>query len=63
MKIGIIGGGTAVLVTGLLLQERHEVTVLEAAPEWGGHARTVWHTHEDQRVACETGFRFIFDAN
>lgn len=63
MKIGIIGGGAAGLVTGLLLQERHEVTVLEAAPEWGGHARTVWHTHEDQRVACETGFRFIFDAN
>jgi uncharacterized protein len=41
MRIGIIGGGCAGLVTAWLLQGQHEVTLFERAPRLGGHGWTV----------------------
>lgn len=63
MRVGVIGGGAAGLATSWLLQHDHAVTVLEAAPVVGGHARTVPLRVAGQTVLAETGFRFIFDSN
>lgn len=63
MRVGVIGGGAGGLVTSWLLQGEHEVTVLEAAPHAGGHARTEHLRVAGQTVPCETGLRFIFDSN
>ncbi|MFW2388918.1 MAG: FAD-dependent oxidoreductase [Polyangiales bacterium] len=41
MRIAIIGGGSAGLVTAHLLDRVHEVTVFEKAPILGGHVRTL----------------------
>ena len=41
MKIAIIGGGSAGLVTAHLLDGAHDVTIFEKAPILGGHVRTL----------------------
>lgn len=41
MRIGIIGGGAAGLVTAYLLRQRHEVTLFEAQEILGGNIRTL----------------------
>jgi predicted NAD/FAD-binding protein len=61
MRVAIVGGGAAGLVTAWLLQDVHEVTLYEAAPRLGGHARTVEVQTGRGCVRCETGIRFIFD--
>lgn len=63
MRIGIIGGGAAGMTTAWLLQHDHDVTILEAAPQMGGHALTYYAEHEGQKIPCETGLSFIFDSN
>lgn len=40
MKIGIIGGGAAGLVSAWLLEEHFEVILFEKLDRLGGHART-----------------------
>ncbi|SMO94013.1 NAD(P)/FAD-dependent oxidoreductase [Paracoccus laeviglucosivorans] len=40
-RIAIIGGGIAGLSAAWLLRNHHDVTLYEAAPRLGGHARTV----------------------
>ena len=40
-RIAIIGGGISGMASAYLLAEHHDVTLFEAAPDLGGHARTV----------------------
>ncbi len=54
-RIAIVGGGISGLAAAWLLSARHEVTLYEAAPRLGGHARTVLAgINGDQPV--DTGF-------
>ena len=50
MRIGIIGGGAAGLVTAWLLDAAHDVTLFEAAPTCGGHIRTLGKNTDRGRV-------------
>ncbi|SEW30452.1 Predicted NAD/FAD-binding protein [Aliiroseovarius sediminilitoris] len=54
-KIAIVGGGISGLSAAYYLSPHHDVTIYEAAPRLGGHARTVMAgKHGDQPV--DTGF-------
>ena len=54
-KIAIVGGGISGLSAAYHLSTTHDVTVFEAAPRLGGHARTVLAgKNGDQPV--DTGF-------
>lgn len=54
-RIAIIGAGISGLAAAYLLTPRHAVTLFEAAPKLGGHARTIVAGHNgDQPV--DTGF-------
>jgi predicted NAD/FAD-binding protein len=63
VRIAIVGGGAAGLLSAWLLQDDHEVTVFERAPVLGGHARTITVEHAGKTVHCETGFKYFFAAN
>jgi len=55
LRIAIIGGGISGLAAAWLLARDHRVTLFEAEPRLGGHARTVTAgRHGDQPV--DTGF-------
>lgn len=54
-KIAIIGGGISGLSAAWLLSGHHQVTLYEAAPRFGGHARTVMAGRRGD-VAVDTGF-------
>ncbi|MBZ0128304.1 MAG: FAD-dependent oxidoreductase [Rhodobacteraceae bacterium] len=61
-RIAIIGGGISGLASAYLLAPQHAVTVFEAAPTLGGHARTVMAGRNgDQPV--DTGFIVFNYAN
>ncbi len=61
-RIAIIGGGISGLAAALLLAPRHRVTLFEAEPRLGGHARTVLAgLRGDQPV--DTGFIVFNYAN
>ncbi len=54
-RIAVIGGGISGLAAAYLMSGRHRVTLFEAAPRLGGHARTVMAGRRgDQPV--DTGF-------
>lgn len=54
-RIAIVGGGISGLACAWLLASHHDVTLYEAAPRFGGHARTVRAgRHGDRPV--DTGF-------
>src|SRR5579862_3945420 len=59
MRIGVIGGGTAGLVTSWLLQSRHQVTLIEKESRLGGHAHTVDAETPQGRVTVDSGFEFF----
>lgn len=40
-RIAIIGGGISGLASAWLMSQRHRVTLFEAEPRFGGHARTI----------------------
>ena len=61
MRIGVIGGGTAGLVTAWLLQSQHQVTLFEKDSRLGGHAHTVDAETPQGRVAVESGFEFFVE--
>ncbi|WP_185803438.1 FAD-dependent oxidoreductase [Pontivivens nitratireducens] len=52
MKIAIIGSGISGMGAALALSEAHEVTLIEAAERFGGHANTV----EVDGTPVDTGF-------
>lgn len=52
MKIAIIGSGISGLGTAFMLDPHHDITVYEAEPRAGGHARTV----QAHGVDVDTGF-------
>jgi uncharacterized protein len=61
-RIAVIGGGISGLAAAYLLAPNHAVTVFEAAPRLGGHARTVMAgLRGDQPV--DTGFIVFNYAN
>lgn len=61
-RIAIVGGGISGLAAAYLLSPHHAVTLFEAAPDLGGHARTVMAGKRgDQPV--DTGFIVFNYAN
>ena len=63
MRIAVIGAGVSGLVVAHLLNERHEVTVFEAAPYAGGHTNTVRVDTVDDTLHVDTGFIVYNDRN
>ncbi len=61
LRIGIIGGGVAGIASAWMLQDDHDVTLLEKAPRLGGHAETVPVTVGERTVYAELGPRFFFN--
>ena len=61
-KIAIIGGGIAGMSAAWLLSRHHKVTLFEAAPRLGGHARTVMAGRRGD-IAVDTGFIVFNYAN
>ena len=57
MRVAIIGGGSAGLVTAHLLGGTHDVTLFEKSPILGGHVRTL-----NRNVSCSLEPRLILDA-
>ena len=56
-SIAVIGGGVAGIVAAWLLQRRHRVTLIEAAPRLGGHTHTVIIPDgPDAGTPVDTGF-------
>ena len=54
-RIAVIGGGISGLASAWLMSQRHRVTLFEAEPRFGGHARTIAAGKKgDQPV--DTGF-------
>lgn len=61
-RIAIVGGGISGMAAAWSLSAHHQVTLYEAAPRWGGHARTVLAGQRgDQPV--DTGFIVFNYAN
>lgn len=56
MKIAVVGSGISGLASAWLLNQRHDVTLFEAADYLGGHTNTVDVTLEGQTHPVDTGF-------
>jgi predicted NAD/FAD-binding protein len=55
--IAVVGGGIAGITAAHLLASRHEVTLYEAAPRLGGHARALTIASPDQgEIQLDTAF-------
>jgi len=59
MKVGIIGGGVAGLVSAWLLEQEHEVVLFEQQHRLGGHAHTIYVDQNGESVPIEIGFEFF----
>ncbi len=59
MKVGIIGGGAAGLLTTWLLEQSCDVILFEQKDVLGGHARTIYIDLEGKKVPIEIGFEFF----
>ena len=60
MRIGVVGAGAAGLVSAWLLQDDHDVVLVEAGSRPGGHAETVQVEVEGGVVDVELGPQFFF---
>ncbi|MFD3190076.1 NAD(P)/FAD-dependent oxidoreductase [Sedimentitalea sp. HM32M-2] len=61
-RIAIIGGGISGLASAYLMSPHHAVTLFEAGPRLGGHARTV-HAGRNGDQPVDTGFIVFNYAN
>jgi uncharacterized protein len=61
VRIAVIGAGAAGLTTAWLLQDDHEVTLLEKQDRLGGHAHTVEVDQDGVTAAVESGFEFFIE--
>ncbi|MEO8395496.1 MAG: FAD-dependent oxidoreductase, partial [Chloroflexota bacterium] len=61
MRVAIVGGGAAGLVTAWLLETDHQVTLYEKEDRLGGHAHTLNLEVAGEAVAIDAGFEFISD--
>lgn len=59
MRIAVIGGGAAGLVTAWLLDPVHDVTVIEGDARLGGHAHTLAIELEGRRHTVDAGAHFF----
>ncbi len=59
MRVAVIGGGSAGLAAAWLLQDDHDVTLIEKQPRLGGHAHTVAVEHKGGTVQVESGCEFF----
>lgn len=62
MRIAVIGAGISGLVCAYLLGDEHQITLLEAAPELGGHTHTVEVDLDGERQSVDTGFIVFNDS-
>ena len=56
MRIAVIGGGIAGMMSWYLLRRQHQVTLFEAGAYLGGHTATVDVTVAGREYAVDTGF-------
>jgi predicted NAD/FAD-binding protein len=56
MRIAIVGAGISGLGCAWLLDQRHAITLYEAAPRLGGHSNTVDVRHHGRSMPVDTGF-------
>jgi hypothetical protein len=63
MKIAVIGQGIAGMSAAWLLSQRHDVTVYEAAPRFGGHSHTVDAPSAAGPIPVDMGFIVYNEAN
>jgi uncharacterized protein len=63
VRIAVVGAGVSGLVVAHLLQERHEVTVFEAAGYAGGHTNTIRVDTPNETHHVDTGFIVFNDRN
>ncbi|TXH97094.1 MAG: FAD-dependent oxidoreductase [Rheinheimera sp.] len=56
MRIAVIGGGIAGMMSWYLLRQQHQVTLFEAGNYLGGHTATVDVTLGGREYAVDTGF-------
>ncbi|OBP15232.1 FAD-dependent oxidoreductase [Rheinheimera sp. SA_1] len=56
MRIAVVGGGIAGMMSWYLLRQQHQVTLFEANDYLGGHTATVDVTVNGQQYAIDTGF-------
>jgi predicted NAD/FAD-binding protein len=61
LRIGIVGAGVSGMAAAWMLQDEHDVTLLEKEPRFGGHAETVPVTVGEHTVFAELGPRFFFN--
>lgn len=61
MRVAVIGAGAAGLTAAWLLQDEHEVTLIEKELRLGGHAHTVTAQHNGETIHAESGFEFFVE--
>ena len=62
LRVAVVGGGVAGIVSAWLLQRRHEVTIFEANGHLGGHTHTfVIEGGPDEGTPVDTGFIVMND--
>jgi len=56
MRIAVVGGGIAGMISWYLLRQQHQVTLFEANDYLGGHTATADVVVDGQQYAIDTGF-------
>src|SRR5712671_422912 len=59
VRVAVIGGGVSGLAAAWLLQDDHDVTLIEKEPRLGGHANTIEVSHRGKHIRVESGFEFF----
>jgi len=55
-RVAVVGSGISGLAAAYYLQQKHDVTVLEADPRPGGHTHTHTIEFDNQQINVDTGF-------